>query len=389
MSSKLYEWQKQALQQFVDKKKLLIQAATGTGKSYLAMQCINHIIKESPHTRILIVAPKINILEHTWLPHLYQNGFGPFDVGIYYSAGKEYGKVVLTTNASITNIPLELFDAIIADEVHNMMTPRLLDVLQRNWTYKLGLSATITSTTERHWYVHKAFEYNEYTYTPKQAIDEGIISKLEFHTIPVMFEDTTTKTEYESIDSEIKRLSIMYASAKWSDPIRAGKIKASLFAAVTKRNNLVFNYQPKLQQVINIVEKHKNNKIIIFNERNDVSRKLQWMLLDTGVKTFVVNSNVKKEEQRQRLIKFGKTQGGILLASRSLDEGFNVPSCDIGIMLSGGSTTRQLIQRTGRVIRKSEGKEKAVVYQLYLDGTFEQKDAIKREEFFKEIASNV
>ncbi len=53
---------------------------------------------------------------------------------------------------------------------------------------------------------------------------------------------------------------------------------------------------------------------------------------------------------------------------RALDEGFNVPEAQLGIIAASTATRRQRIQRLGRVLRPSKEKERAVVYTLVATG---------------------
>ena len=54
------------------------------------------------------------------------------------------------------------------------------------------------------------------------------------------------------------------------------------------------------------------------------------------------------------------------LLRRCLDEGIDVPDANIGIVMSSSSVPRQRIQRLGRIIRRSEGKDAACLYYLYI-----------------------
>ena len=56
----------------------------------------------------------------------------------------------------------------------------------------------------------------------------------------------------------------------------------------------------------------------------------------------------------------------ILVSCRCLDEGIDVPDANIGIVLSGSAVERQRIQRLGRVIRRSPGKDAACLYYFYI-----------------------
>ena len=54
----------------------------------------------------------------------------------------------------------------------------------------------------------------------------------------------------------------------------------------------------------------------------------------------------------------------ILVTCRALDEGFNVPETEVGIIAASTATRRQRIQRLGRVLRPSNGKSHAIIYSL-------------------------
>jgi superfamily II DNA or RNA helicase len=54
----------------------------------------------------------------------------------------------------------------------------------------------------------------------------------------------------------------------------------------------------------------------------------------------------------------------VLVTCRALDEGFNVPETEIGIIAASTATRRQRIQRLGRVVRPAKGKHRATIYTL-------------------------
>ena len=74
----------------------------------------------------------------------------------------------------------------------------------------------------------------------------------------------------------------------------------------------------------------------------------------------------------------------MLLAVRSLDEGIDVPEVSVGIIVSSGLTTRQNVQRIGRLVRPRPGKTKAYVYVVYAKNTFEERLVRKIYEIVRE-----
>jgi superfamily II DNA or RNA helicase len=62
---------------------------------------------------------------------------------------------------------------------------------------------------------------------------------------------------------------------------------------------------------------------------------------------------------------FRKGISNVLVTCRALDEGLNVPETEVAIISSATSSDRQRIQRLGRVLRPSKGKDSATVYTLF------------------------
>jgi len=60
-----------------------------------------------------------------------------------------------------------------------------------------------------------------------------------------------------------------------------------------------------------------------------------------------------------------------------LDEGIDVPEANVGIIVSGTASSREFIQRLGRLLRPGKGK-KAVLYELVTKGTKEVRTSYRR-----------
>ena len=63
---------------------------------------------------------------------------------------------------------------------------------------------------------------------------------------------------------------------------------------------------------------------------------------------------------------FRENRVRILVSCRCLDEGIDVPDATVGIVLSSAAVPRQRVQRLGRILRRSGGKDSACLYYLYI-----------------------
>ena len=62
-----------------------------------------------------------------------------------------------------------------------------------------------------------------------------------------------------------------------------------------------------------------------------------------------------------------------------LNEGVDVPEASIGIVVSGSGSTREHVQRLGRILRAQSGKQ-AILYELVSEGTSEMRVSDRRRQ---------
>ena len=74
-----------------------------------------------------------------------------------------------------------------------------------------------------------------------------------------------------------------------------------------------------------------------------------------------VTYQTPREERREILANFGNGKYKVIVTSQVLDEGMDVPDASVGLMLGGTGSTREYVQRLGRLLRKKEGKTAKLV----------------------------
>lgn len=382
----LFDWQRRAIKYFFENNcKAVYEIPTGAGKTICAIELIKQIINIEPDVRVLIVVPKNVILETTWFKELYDGGFSLRDVGVYYGNIKEYGKITITNMQNLQRIPLELFKVIILDEIHNYGTKRLLEILQQDFKYMIGLSATVERMDNKHWDLLKLFDYNLFTYSPQQALQEGILNRFNFTNISVDLDEET----FEKYTTLTQDLNVIFQAGGGYIRIMKSKnsgLKYKMLAKMNERKEIINNYPRKFDIIKILAEKHKEDKIIVFNEFNQQTNKCYWYLLDVGVKACIVHSSIPMKVREQNMMDFKQDKYNIMLTSKVLDEGYNLPKIDTGIVMAGNSSARQTIQRLGRVLRRKN--KPSNLYQIYCKETVEENYAMERSKLFKELCSD-
>ncbi len=135
---------------------------------------------------------------------------------------------------------------------------------------------------------------------------------------------------------------------------------------------LAMNAERKIQAVETLLQRHRDDKVIVFSEWNVIVTELSRRLCLPAI-TYRTHA----DERRDILDKFRQQKYSKLVTGRVLNEGVDVPDANVAVVVSGSSTTREYIQRLGRVLRPKPGH--AHMYELVSRGTSEVKTARKRK----------
>jgi len=273
---------------------------------------------------------------------------------------------------------------ILVHNCHNYGTKRLIPFLEHKFKYKIGLTATVERMDQSHWKIFECFNYNIFKYTPQEALEDDVLNPFVFFNIGVEL-DFNTSERYDILTREIN--TIMQAGGGFKKIMRSTSgLKYRMLSVLNDRKQLVNNYNRKFDVVRAIVSKHKNDKIIIFSQFNKQTNKFYWELLESKIKARIIHSGIDKTKRDQTLMDFKNDKFNVLLTTKVLDEGYNLPSIDTAIITAGDSSPKQTIQRLGRVLRKKE--KISSLYQVYCLETIEEDQGNTRAKLFKQLSSN-
>jgi superfamily II DNA or RNA helicase len=141
------------------------------------------------------------------------------------------------------------------------------------------------------------------------------------------------------------------------------------FANVKNRKNLINCAENKLLAAVGIIAtKHPSERIMVFSETIESIQKLKEMLQNKGIESMMIDSKLKSKERQKILSEWGK-EFFPLLSVHTLEIGYDVPEVRVAIILATTSNMNQIVQRIGRIVRKTEGKDTALIYTIYLSHT--------------------
>ena len=135
--------------------------------------------------------------------------------------------------------------------------------------------------------------------------------------------------------------------------------------ARTQAMDIAYNSDSKIAYLKSLLKENPNEKVLIFTSQNKLVYRLSKELLIPAI-----THKTQREERDEILKLFHGGEYKRVLTSRVLDEGVDVPDASIAVILSGSGSSRQFIQRLGRILRPSPGKQ-AVLFELVSAGTAE------------------
>ena len=132
-----------------------------------------------------------------------------------------------------------------------------------------------------------------------------------------------------------------------------------------KRAKLLNRAQNKLTVLSDLVDKEPQIEHTLFycapGQIDEVMQLVGW---EKGVLINQFTAEESTAERQQLLTSFANGNLQALAAMKCLDEGVDVPSTKTAYFLASSSNPREFIQRRGRILRKSPGKEHSIIHDL-------------------------
>ena len=143
-------------------------------------------------------------------------------------------------------------------------------------------------------------------------------------------------------------LRMAYAGAFQRLIMMSGRNKVAREAVLARGRaiDIALNSRSKLEELRKILGENQGRKTIIFTQHN----KLVYDISDKFLIPFITHKS-SKDERQDALSGFKDGRYKAIVTSKVLDEGVDVPDAEVGIIVSGTGSSREFIQRLGRLLR--------------------------------------
>jgi len=107
----------------------------------------------------------------------------------------------------------------------------------------------------------------------------------------------------------------------------------------------------------------------VFHEAIDETESLYSHAILQQLPAVLEHSKLPDSLRDENINLFRKGTARVIVSAKSLIEGFNVPSADLGVIAASTSSARQRIQSLGRMLRRKPGGRTARIVVLYIRDT--------------------
>jgi superfamily II DNA or RNA helicase len=277
--------------------------------------------------------------------------------------------------------PSRLF--FIGDECHHHGGAGYVGKLLPGARFRLGLSATPFHYMDEdaNKRIQAVYDRSVFQYTLADAVNDRVLTPYEYVPVPV---ELTLKEaqDYQDLSDQIARA---FAATQGD---KAGNSGEKLKALLMRRSRLVGAAANKLVELDRLLQQQKVEKHSLFycsdgrtlfddddddgaesfGEPNTAEVKqrhaVAQMLMRRGVRVSPFTSDENRWQRREILKQFKEGETEAMVAIRCLDEGIDVPACRTAYLIASSRNPRQFIQRRGRILRRSPGKDSAKIYDF-------------------------
>ena len=363
--------QKKALNAWASKNFIgSVIAGTGFGKSRIGVLGINYALNHKniePGGRALVLVPTVQLQDqfreefHKWnLSHCLDS----VDILCYQSAYK---------------LQNEHYDIVVCDEVHLGLSKEYRKFFENN-TYDKLLCMTAT-LPEEYEYRAKLEELapTVYTITLDECVDLGLVSPYEIECIPISL-STSEREDYKTVNNNFVYWKYRLGQYNAFDEAKrilgdsnanpADKQAAVQFYRTIRQRKAIIDFaENKVVAFQKLVGDNMDKRILAFSGANEFTDRLTDSIEPLAM---AYHSKKSKKYKEEALESFKDGSINVLCSTKALNQGFDVPNANMGIICGITSKSLSMIQRVGRLIRFQEGKTGRIVI-LYVENSQEEK----------------
>jgi superfamily II DNA or RNA helicase len=356
-----YDYQVNAVYECLRYNRKTIISATSSGKSYMIYSIVRYYATKG--FKILVVFPTTSLI-HQMFKDWSEYGWDPENhCHMIYSGQEKHNNMPVTCSTwqSIHKLDKSFFedyDCVIVDECHGCKSKSLIDIMKKshNAKYRFGFTGTLSNggkdSQTHEWVISGLFGPSYKAVGTKELIEKGRASQLDIHCLVLKH----NPQKFDKYEDEIQFL-----------------------ITNEKRNNFIKNLALDL----------KGNTLILFSRVETHGLPLYELInngSDDNRKVFFVHGGVDVQEREQVREITERENNAIIVASYGVfSTGISIKNLHNVIFASPSKSRIRNLQSIGRVLRKGNNKDKATLYDISDDCTYNSRKNYTLNHFIERV----
>ena len=354
-----------------------IIAGTGFGKSRCGVIAVGETIKRRTeyndygerivHVTGLVLVPTTQLKDQfreEFIKWGYEGCLDTVDFMCYQSAYKLKDKH---------------YDIVVCDEIHLGLSVEYRKFFDNNIIERLlCLTATLPEEYE---YKQLLLEIAPIVFqiTLDECVDLGLVSPYNITCRPLEL-TYNERTDYKKINNRFIYWkgqlgqheaweNAKYILSNMSASSQEKKAATQFYKAIRERKKIIDFAENKVEAFKDIVANNPTKRILAFGGANEFTDILTDSVMPLAQ---AYHSKRTKKQKEAALENFKSGLINVLCSTKALNQGFDVPDANMGIVCGLTSKSLPMIQRVGRLIRFQKGKTGEVII-LYIKDSQEEK----------------
>ena len=354
----------------------LVELPTGAGKTLLAVLAIAQVKRPT-----LVVVPTLDLMTQ-WQGVLSRHLGLP--VGMLGGGVSDRQALTVTTYDSAamqTEFHGNHFGLLVCDECHHLPAPSYRFIAEGSLApYRLGLTATLERTDGGERVCEELLGPLVHR-TDIRELQGRYLAPYEVRRIevPLTPSEQTRHDEARArylafIRGRGIRFDVPEGWARFLAESQRTDEGRAAHRAYREQRRIALTSSAKLDVLWRVLLEHREDRAIVFTDDNETVYTLARRLFLPAL-----THHTPVPERKALLAAFSSGELPVLLTSRVLNEGVDVPEARVGIVLSGSGSVREHVQRLGRILRQRPGK-RALLYEVCSAQTAESSISERRRQ---------
>lgn len=351
----LRSYQIDAIQKVFKENKNICILPTGSGKSLTQYIVAQLFLKMNPEGKVLLIVPTVSLVYQMQGDFIeYAEDLDPnFESKIHcICSGKEKESekpIIISTWQSLQRLPkkhFEQYDCVLCDEVHSSESGVVLQTILGNCVnsvIRFGCSGSLSDTKVNLVQLESLFG-TIYTITKtKDLIKDGYLSQLKINCLILNYNQEEKKIVH---------------NANYADEM--------LFLREhNKRLKFIVNLTKKINKNIMILFRNLDYGKALYDQACDI-------IDDRNIYYIAGSTKVELREEVRKVT--SESKNNIIFASLAVfSTGINIPTLDCVVFAQPIKSKIKVIQSIGRVLRKTNSKNTAILYDISDNLTYKRK----------------